>query len=237
MSVRSTGMSDFEERLLKMAERFTGCFGPEELNALSSKSNFVLKSDTVLELDGEFGSCVFLDYSTEAGENFAGVITEKEDSQALGLYLKVFGKAVNEELFYLVLQNFRSMLRAKGVMVKGAGKELWVRLGKKALEAGIYPNMLAGLLLAKIKQAFAEIESAQVCFIRGDGPLYAELNTLSDDFFRESESLKAKVWEARGYNFTECHVLGHCGKCADRKLCANVRRIDRLSQAHRINEV
>ena len=95
-----------------------------------------------------------------------------------------------------------------------------------------------GEILPRETQAeeFPEIESVQACFLRGQGPIYKQLDQVSEVFYQNSEKLKAKVWEDRGFNFKDCHVLGHCGKCADKKLCANVRRIGRLSEAHRINQ-
>ena len=230
-------MTDFKTELLRRADVSDRTYSAEDLKALESKSNFVLKSDAVEDLGGPEGSAVFLEYSAASNQpSFSGLLKEEAGSGTLGLYLKVSGKTLNDELFYLVLQNFRSMLRVPGVMVKGAGKELWVRIGKKAQVLGIGLKELAAILSARIKAEFPEIESVEACFIRGKGPVYEQLNQASEVFYQNSEKLKAKVWEDRGFNFKDCHVLGHCGKCADKKLCANVRRIGRLSEAHRINQ-
>lgn len=164
------------------------------------------------------------------------MLCEDASSNSLGLFLYFYGPKLNDELFYLVLQNFRSMLRLPGVMVKGAGKDLWIRIGKKAQAQGIGLKELAAVLSARIQEEFPEIESVQACFLRGQGPIYKQLDQVSEVFYQNSEKLKAKVWEDRGFNFKDCHVLGHCGKCADKKLCANVRRIGRLSEAHRISQ-
>lgn len=106
----------------------------------------------------------------------------------------------------------------------------------KKLAQGIGLKELAAVLSARIQEEFPEIESVQACFLRGQGPIYKQLDQVSEVFYQNSEKLKAKVWEDRGFNFKDCHVLGHCGKCADKKLCANVRRIGRLSEAHRISQ-
>lgn len=230
-------MTDFKSELLKCAEASERDYSTEDLKALESKSNFVFKSDAVEDLGGPEGSAVFLEYSASSNQPaFSGVLTEEARSGTLGLFLRFYGPKLNDELFYLVLQNFRSMLRVPGVMVKGSGKELWVRIGKKAQVQGIGLKELAGILAARIKAEFPEIESVEACFIQGKGPVYEQLNQASEVFYQNSEKLKAKVWEDRGFNFKDCHVLGHCGKCADKKLCANVRRIGRLSEAHRINQ-
>ena len=183
-------MTDFKTTLLELAEPSDKTYASEDLKALESKSNFVLKSDAVEDLGGPEGSAVFLHF---------------------------YGPKLNDELFYLVLQNFRSMLRLPGVMVKGAGKDLWIRIGKKAQAQGIGLKELAAVLSARIQEEFPEIESVQACFLRGQGPIYKQLDQVSEVFYQNSEKLKAKVWEDRGFNFKDCHVLGHCGKCADKR--------------------
>lgn len=231
-------MADFDiQNFSDNAETASLNFTEDELKKLESKSNFVLKSDTVEDLGGPAGSSVLLKYTTDSNQHsFAGLLTEDPGSDVLGLFLKFSGPKLNDELFYMVLQNFRSMLRVPGIMIKGAGKELWVRISKRAKAEGIGLKQISGVLAARLKKEFPEIESVQVCFIKGKGKTYNELEKASEEFYQASEKLKAKVWADRGFNFSECHVLGHCGKCADKKLCANVRRIDRLTETHRINQ-
>lgn len=48
------------------------------------------------------------------------------------------------------------MLRLPGVMVKGAGKDLWIRIGKKAQAQGIGLKELAAVLSARIQEEFPE---------------------------------------------------------------------------------
>lgn len=85
------------------------------------------------------------------------------------------------------------MLRLPGVMVKGTGKDLWVRIGKKAQAQGIGLKELAAVLSARIQEEFPEIESVQACFLRGKGPIYQQLDQISEVFYQNSEKLKAKT--------------------------------------------
>ena len=120
-------MTDFKTTLLELAEPSEKTYASEDLKALESKSNFVLKSDAVEDLGGPEGSAVFLEYSASSNQpSFAGMLCEDASSNSLGLFLHFYGSKLNDELFYLVLQNFRSMLRLPGVMVKGAGKDIWI---------------------------------------------------------------------------------------------------------------
>lgn len=53
-------MTDFKTTLLELAEPSEKTYASEDLKALESKSNFVLKSDAVEDLGGPEGSAVFL---------------------------------------------------------------------------------------------------------------------------------------------------------------------------------
>ena len=189
-------MTDFKTTLLELAEPSDKAYASEDLKALESKSNFVLKSDAVEDLGGPEGSAVFLEYSASSNQpSFAGMLCEDASSNSLGLFLHFYGSKLNDELFYLVLQNFRSMLRLPGVMVKGAGKDLWIRIGKKAQAQGIGLKELAAVLSARIQEEFPEIESVQACFLRGQGPIYKQLGrkeiktigTVRDEILRVAE--------------------------------------------------
>jgi len=58
-------MTDFKTTLLELAEPSDKTYASEDLKALESKSNFVLKSDAVEDLGGPEGSAVFLEYSPQ----------------------------------------------------------------------------------------------------------------------------------------------------------------------------
>lgn len=206
------------------------------LASLETKSNFVQKSDAQADLGGPAHSCVFLKYTNDIEPDAIGYTEEDPESQDLALYVRVSGEKIIDELFYLIIQNHRSYLKGAGIMVKGSGDELWIRVSKKSPLAGTaFLGQLAGILSYRLKKEFPEIQSVCAVFVRGRGKSYQAIRKASTAFFKKNEALKAKVWEERGFNFNECHVLGHCGKCADKKLCASVRRIGRLSEARREN--
>ena len=224
-----------EAELLQKAEFCNEPLSEELLQSLKTKSNFVLLSNAEVDFGGPDSSAVFVKYSTEpADPDVSGVIVEDPNASQLALYLRVSGEKLNDELFYLILQNYRSYLRASGIMSKGADGEIWIRVSKKSPIAGEKALLRLALLLStRLKQEFPEITSVCALFIRGDGESFKAVKKASSTYFKKAEALKAKVWEDRGFNFTECHVLGHCGKCADKKLCANVRRIGRLTDKQR----
>lgn len=226
-----------EAELLEGAVFADGSLSEDFARSLETKSNFVLLSDAAMDLGGPGHSAVFLKYDTAEEPDYAAALITDPRAEDLGLYLRVTGKSLNDELFYLVVQNFRSFLKATGVMVKGSEDELWIRISKKSPILSEHTLLsLAQLLSKRIKDEFPEISSVGVLMTQGESGPYARIKKSAETYSKKSETLKAKVWEQRGFNFNECHVLGHCGKCSDKKLCANVRRIGRLSEAQRESE-
>ncbi len=207
----------------------TVSFDNEE-ESLETKSNFVLRSNTEIELGGAGRSAVFLQYWTKSGKDFVRVLESADGCPNLALYLRLSGSGLNKELFYQVMQNFRSMLRIPEVMVKGAGSELWLRVSKQAKRQGFSLGRLGQILAYRIKKEYPEIESVGVIIINTDDNQYSLMRDCAEKFVEDSEVLKADVWKSRGFDFSDCHVLGHCGRCSDRNLCANVRHIERLSE-------
>lgn len=93
-------MTDFKTTLLELAEPSEKTYASEDLKALESKSNFVLKSDAVEDLGGPEGSAVFLEYSASSNHpSFAGMLCEDASSNSLGLFLHFYGPKLNDELF------------------------------------------------------------------------------------------------------------------------------------------
>lgn len=226
-----------EAELLEGAVFADGTLSEDFARSLETKSNFVLLSDAAMDLGGPGRSAVFLKFDTAEEPDYAAALITDPQAEDLGLYLRVSGKNLNDELFYLVVQNFRSFLKATGVMVKGSEGELWIRISKKSPILSEHPLLsLAQLLSKRIKDEFPEISTVGVLMTQGENGPYARIKKSAETYSKKTETLKAKVWEQRGFNFNECHVLGHCGKCSDKKLCANVRRIGRLSEAQRETE-
>ena len=82
-------MTDFKTTLLELAEPSEKTYASEDLKALESKSNFVLKSDAVEDLGGPEGSAVFLEYSASSNQpSFAGMLCEDELFRAFSSFLR-----------------------------------------------------------------------------------------------------------------------------------------------------
>ncbi|MBS4846491.1 hypothetical protein [Turicimonas muris] len=221
------------DSLLAQAKK-GGCpITKEQEASFSTRSNFVLKGNTAVDL-GENPEQSFLTFSESPSEFDGGVylvgkdVNELSGSQPLALQLNVVGCEDNDELLYLIIQNLKRELQVKDVMVKGSANKIWLRFSKKAIEGGMDLFQLGSVLLFRLQEEFTELSLIQILFVTETGPVFDTVRVASEEWNKQQEALKAAVWDKRGFNFKECHVLGHCGKCSDKKLCANVRKVERI---------
>jgi hypothetical protein len=201
----------------------------------ASRSNFVLQSVAAADLGGENRSAWLIRYeAADCGDDEVRIERSAEiRDSVLGVFIEVFGSKVEDELFYQILQNMRRKFQVKGVMVRGTGADIWLRISRQAVESGMTLAKLGEIVIGRLREEFPEIFSVRISFLTEDTPLFQELSALSHAWADEQEQLKARVWEARGYNFKDCHILGHCGKCADKNMCANIRKMERTIEIKR----
>lgn len=221
------------DELLALATDVSVTLSSEFVDSLKTKSNFVLKTNTAVDL-GENPNQSYLSFSRETSIFPNGVylvgpdINELSGSQPLALQLNISGQRVNDELLYLIIQNLKRELQVKGVMVKGSGNKIWLRFSFNSIAEGLNLSVLGSVLLYRLREEYDELETAQVLLITVEGRAFDIVKDTSESWNKEQEALKAQVWDKRGYNFKDCHVIGHCGKCTDKKLCANIKKIDRI---------
>ena len=212
----------------------------ENIDRYEAKSNFVLQSNTSVELGGKNASSALLSlYSAEEvssdeirliGQNLPDLQNQQIN---FGVVIRFLGNQINDELFYILSQNIKRLLQIKGLMLKGCDSEIWCRISQDTFAEGLTFQKWGSIFLSRLHQEFPEIKSCQILFISGASN---EFNLLSDLVQKQTQYLKllkSRVWESRGYSFKDCHVLGHCGQCSDKKLCANVRKMERIVQVTR----
>lgn len=235
-------LENLEKAFLEKAQDVTETLPENFEEAFFTKSNFILESNTFVEFGGEKNPGILVSrYQTEpnfndevllVGDDLDSIGSAK--AQSIGLIVRVAGGTLNDDLFYMISQNLKRFMLVKGIMVKGTDSTIWIRVSRSAQEAGIKLSTIGTVLLQRIRDKFPEVEAARIIIIDRQCPLLDELvsNTKRED--EEKFAMKAKVWDARGYNFEDCKTLGHCGQCSDKKLCANIRKMDRLAEASRI---
>lgn len=200
------------------------------------RSNFVLLTGAAAELGGSCGkSFLITAYSCEAADDgiyIAGC--NPEGKSELGILIHFYGKTITDELFYILNQNVKRLMRLPHLMVKGSDGEIWIRIEKNGEET-LTLAKIGSTFVARVKEEFPEVEGCSLIFFTDCPELFEAGKILSDRWQERNQALKAKVWESRGYNFTDCHVLGHCGQCSDKKLCANIRKMGK--EVERVREI
>lgn len=211
-----------------------------DIKQFESRSNFILESMAATELGGTKDTSALLClYDTEDTFDdeirFIGKSLEELDRKAVsfGILIQFSGAGLNDELFYILQQNIKRLLKVKGVMVKGADTEIWARVSQQALTDGLTFEKWGSVFLTRLHDEFPEVNSCRLLFIVDSQKEFNELLSITTKRAAELEALKAQVWESRGYNFKDCHVLGHCGQCSDKKLCANIRKMERIVKVTR----
>lgn len=200
------------------------------------RSNFVLLARAAAELGGSDGKSFLMSaYSCEAGSDRIYIAGgEPEGQSEFGILIHFYGKTLSDELFYILNQNIKRLMRLPHLMVKGADGEIWIRIEKNGEET-LSLGKIGSTFVSRVKEEFPEVEGCLLVFFTEKSELFEAGKILSDRWQERNLALKAKVWESRGYNFTDCHVLGHCGQCSDKKLCANIRKMGK--EVERVREI
>lgn len=228
-----------ESDLLKKSHPI-GCKLERDFEAIyKTRSNFLLQSESGLELGGpDLGSAFAVVRGNSALGNddlkLYGTEIAEGSGRALGLFVKVSGTKLTDELFYMISQNVRKYLQIRGVMVKGADDEIWLRISHDAIREGLSFAKIGSIVAARIHAGFPEAEAVRIIFVSGESDSLEYFGAVAKACVRAHKALKAAVWKARGYDFQDCGLLGHCGECSDKKICANVKKMDRDIQSNRI---
>ncbi len=211
-----------------------------DLKQFDSRSNFVLESMAVAELGGtKENSALMCLYDTEDSFDDEIRLIGKSlgelgrEAVSFGILIQFSGAGLNDELFYILQQNVKRFFKVNGVMVKGADTEIWARVSQQAVDEGLTLQKWGSIFLTRLHDEFPEVKSCRILFVVDSQKEFGELQAITTKRAAEMEALKAQVWESRGYNFKDCHVLGHCGQCSDKKLCANIRKMERIVKVTR----
>lgn len=205
-----------------------------------TRSNFILQSECRLELGGpQHHSALVVRRQTLAHEERGLWLFGKELEQCasgsdFALLVDVDIDKADDELLYMITQNVGRYLLVKGTMVKSADGEIWLRVSDQALKAGLTFASWGAMLNERLQKAFAEIRATRIVFAVGEGAELESLLQAGESYRQHLRELKDLVWKRRGVDFKDCSTLAHCGQCSDRKLCANIRKIDREAEKKRI---
>ncbi len=221
MTAEKLKMSRFEEELFSSANPPFLQFDHISEDKLATRSNFILKRPGAMDFGGKGQSSLVLLSGPDSLINegvWVAMGTIEESGGPLSILVKVNGVAgidLSAETLYQINQNLRKLMQMKGVMVKGSGKEIWIRTAPETKDYPILFETIGALLAKRLKREFPEINTVLVVFAVGKSRLATLIGNIATQTFAQSEKLKESVWKERGFDFRECHVLGHCGKCSE----------------------
>ncbi len=224
--------------LLPASEPLGAASEPLDPAAWKSLSNFVLSSQTAIELGSPKKGGVLMTYVSEdktcgdeaylLGKDLQAIPPNNGDL-SFAVLIELSGSGLDDELLYMINQNILKYLHVRGSMVKGTDNEIWMRFNRDCIACGMNFAKMAKLFFLRLHENFAEVEGCRLFFINEESALLDKAKRIASKMKNQQEALRRKVWDSRGFNFDECKLLVHCGQCSDKKLCANVRKMERMA--------
>lgn len=199
-----------------------------------SGSSIVLKTDTFLELGSPAaGSCAITLYTDKPGLLKDGRITllgpdvKESPSKVLpfGQVIMAGGEHLTHEDYELLLQYQNISYLIKGYMIRSTTENIWCRISLEAAQKGFSFEVLGTVLIRHIKSVLPKVESVEVLFVTSTREDIVELNNIGQPVREIARNIKEKIWKDRGVDIFECKPGGHCGSCADKSVCDNIRKI------------
>ena len=115
----------------------------------------------------------------------------------------------------------------KGYFVRSSAGQIHSRVSSKLAEAGFGFKELGSLLIRMVKEACPDAERVEVIFVTEAGEAFESLKSAKKDWLDLAHDVRKGLWLEKGIDI-DCPAGGHCGQCADKELCNNVRKIARM---------
>lgn len=199
-----------------------------------SGSNIVLKSDTFLELGSPAaGSCAITLYTDNPALLKDGRIIligpdVKESPSAMlpyGQVIMVGGEYLNDDNYNLLLQCQNVSEQIEGYMIRSTSENIWCRISNEAARRGFNFKVLGTALMRRIKAELPKVQSVEVLFVTSNKEDVLELHNIGKPIRDIAREIKGKIWRDRGVDIFDCRPGGHCGSCADKSVCDNIKKM------------
>ncbi|WP_094604238.1 hypothetical protein SPSIL_036780 [Sporomusa silvacetica DSM 10669] len=192
-------------------------------------SGIVLKSDTKIELGGCQSTFSILLPSNikNSGVSLCGKdLDTEEQSLPFGQIVKVSGENFDAEMYYQLGQVLHGLMQVEGYMVKKSNQKFLCRVSKQAATNDKLSFAALGeILIRRIKERFAKVESVQIFYITSPSAQFHNWQSIAEEISKVLKKVKESVWQSRGVNINECLKIGHCGKCSSKEVCDKARQI------------
>lgn len=207
-------------------------------------TTLVMRSETFVELGGPtVESCAFAMIAGEDARVRDGRvrlvgpdIPEATAGEILpfGQVVVAEGETLGEAALSELAEAQRLGGRIGGFMVKSTPGHVWCRVGVGLAGQGFGFADLGAALVGLIKHAVWGVEAAEVLFVTSSGEDVARLALIGEAVDEISRAVKARRWKERGIDISECAFGGHCGSCAEKNVCDNVKKLAHMRRLARM---
>jgi len=115
----------------------------------------------------------------------------------------------------------------EGYFVRCAPGDILTRVSTASHAAGFGFAHLGAALVELVKQTSPLVEAVEVVFVTSSREDVERLGAIERASREISHDLRHEAWMEKGVDI-DCARGGHCGKCSDRDVCTQVRKIERM---------
>ncbi len=205
-----------------------------EAIASAKRSLIVFRTDMLTELGGPTqGSSAFV-LCTEDNDAVCDneIVLVGDDipemtqgARAFAQVIIVAGNALDDSEYYEVTKYCAPPGLAEGFMTKSTQENIWCRVSKKAADGGLRFETLGKRLLEMLKADCPYVKKASLLYVVSTTRHIGRLKPIEAAAKTVRKQVRTKIWDQRGVDLQACTQWGHCGKCKNKTICDEVRRI------------
>lgn len=230
----------------RSVRELSGAAGPSGISGPPSASPFrvgrgagsglVMKSETFLELGSPAaGSCAFA-LCTERPElvhderiRLVGpdVPEVPGGTVPFGQVITAGGEALGESEYPALVECMRVGDQIEGFMVKSATGRIWSRVSADVARRGFNFAFLGSVLIGLVKAQIPKATAVEVLFVTSSKSDLRPMEDIAASVVEIAKGIRGRRWLERGVDISLCAFGGHCGLCADKGMCDEVRKMAR----------
>ncbi len=202
-------------------------------------TGLVMKSEAFLELGSpSAGSCAFALYTRQASlvDDGRVCLIGPDVQEAPGCTLPfgqviiAGGGALTEADYPELVESQHVGDQIEGFMVKSTPGRIWGRVSSEVAQKGFGFEFLGSALMKLIKAQIPRATAVEVLFVTSGRGDLEPLGEIASSVSEIARGIKERRWKERGIDISECAFGGHCGLCADKTVCDNVKKLAHTRQ-------
>ena len=206
---------------------------PSAAIASAKQAVMVFRSDMLTELGGPTQGSINFVLCTEEDtvcDNEVILVGEdipemKEGAHAFAQVIIVSGRGLDDSEYYEVTKYSAPPGLTKGFMIKSTQGNIWCRVSRMAAEEGLRFETIGKRLLEILKADCPYVKKAEILYMVSTMENIGRLKPIEAAAKAVRKEIKTKIWNERGVDLQACTQWGHCGKCKNKAICDEVRRI------------